>query len=112
MRLLVLASLLLAPLAVADVGPAPPKCTVPAGCTTCVVNLGTPDSGTDCIAGAADAGLVDSACFDRSGASVSHYYCPPATPATRPGCGCTAIDPLALGAFFVLAPLLRRRARR
>lgn len=80
---------------------------MPAGCVTCVTNLGEPDAGADCRAGAADAGLALSDCTDRSGAALSVYYCPAGTTATR-GCGCSAVDaPFALG----LLVLLRRRRR-
>lgn len=105
---ILIASVLFASVALADVGPPPPKCNVPKECVTCGVILSEPDSGTDCRAGALDAGLTKSDCSDRVGTSLSEYYCPAGKAASR-GCGCGAVDPLMVVAAFALVPLLRRR---
>ena len=111
MKVLAILSLFIALPALADVGPPPPKCNVPSACTSCGRNLGDEDAGWECRAGAADAGLTVSECTDRSGAYLTEYYCPRGTTATRPACGCSAVDaPFALG-LLGLVSALRRRAR-
>jgi uncharacterized protein (TIGR03382 family) len=85
-------------LALADVGPPPPRCSVPNGCRSCA------QSAPDCRASALDAGLIESDCSD--GHSVpTNYFCPPGVVATR---GCSSVDVLGLSA---LAALLFRRRR-
>ncbi|MCC6336250.1 MAG: hypothetical protein IT380_19960 [Myxococcales bacterium] len=111
-RNLLLFTALVGSAAWADVGPPPPKCQVPGTCVTCTSEAGDPDAGSGCRAGAADAGLLKQECTDRSGAFTSEYFCPSGTTATRPGCGCAAVDaPLAV-ALFGLIRLLRRRSAR
>jgi len=103
--------LLLASSAVADVGPRPPACTVPAACVTCTTGLDTsPDGGDGCAAGALDAGLRLADCTDHYGLTLKSYYCPASTPAYR-SCGCGAAEGLAAVALLGLFPLLRRRSR-
>lgn len=110
-KLAVLCALFAVP-ALADVGPKPPACTVPATCVSCETTVSEPDAGSDCRAGAADAGMTKSDCSDSSGAYVTEYYCPSGVTATRPSCGCSAVDaPFALG-LLGLVSALRRRVRR
>lgn len=112
MKKLAVLCLLIAVPALADVGPPPAKCSVPSACVSCETNLGDADAGWECRANAADAGLTVSECTDRSGAYLTEYYCPSGTTATRPACGCSAVDaPFALG-LLGLVSALRRRARR
>lgn len=95
--------------AAADVGPPVPKCSVPPECVSCGRSLSDADSGVDCRAAALDAGLSLSSCSDRSGVSLSEYYCPPGKQAVR-GCGCAAGGPLTAFALLALALGRRRRA--
>ena len=106
MRPTLLALLLVGSTAFADVGPRPPKCTVPVECLTCVAT-GQADAGYEaCLANAADAGLSKSECNDRSGSWLTTYYCPPGKEASR-GCGCSSAE--GLFAFAALVLLGRRK---
>lgn len=87
-------------IALADVGPRPPRCNVPEGCVTCTGEQ-------ECVAQAVDAGLVASECSDRSGSVQYSYFCPQGKVATR---GCSSVDVIGLGALATL--LLRRRRER
>ncbi|MEW5742509.1 MAG: hypothetical protein AB1938_26565 [Myxococcota bacterium] len=110
MKNFVAVALLMSSAAWADVGPPPPKCQVPAGCVTCTAEAGDPDAGSDCRAGAADAGLLKQECTDRSGASTSEYFCPAGTTASRSSCGCAAAEaPFAIGLLALLHALRKRR---
>lgn len=106
MRLRLLLTLLPG-VALADVGPKPPPCNVPAGCTTCLTLFGDPDGGVQCGLAARDAGLVLSDCADRVGASEKEYYCPPGMPARQRPCGCDA----GAGAGALVAALVLSRRR-
>ncbi len=110
MRFALALCFVLASTAFADVPTPCPKarCSVPSGCLVCWAQSWKPDSGTDCRAAAADAGLVLSECTDRAGSGTNEYYCPPGHPAVS-GCGCAAIDGFALAAALTLVPWLRRR---
>lgn len=108
MRALVVVALLGAGSALADVGPRPPKCVVPAECVTCGRSLADADSGVDCRVAALDAGLSLSSCTDQSGVGLSEYYCPKGKQAVR-GCGCAGVDGgLLVGAAAVLTAWRRR----
>ncbi len=109
MRSLFVLSLFVSAVALADVGPPPPKCVVPSQCRTCATSLADETLGADCRAQAADAGLVRSDCTDRSGVSVSEYYCPSGKQAVR-GCGCSSAEALS-GALAALVSLALRRRR-
>lgn len=97
--------LLLSSIALADVGPRPPKCNVPQSCTTCGESLADEAMGADCRTAALDAGLILSECSDRVGSGVTRYYCPKGTTVSR---GCSSVDVLGLSALGLL--LLRRRS--
>ena len=89
--------LFISSIALADVGPRPPRCSVPEGCVTC---SGEPE----CSAQAVDAGLIESECSDRSGSVEYSYFCPKGKTATR---GCSSVDVMGMSALGLL--LLRRR---
>jgi MYXO-CTERM domain-containing protein len=110
MRALVLVlSSLVAGVAVADVGPAPPRCVVPGSCVTCRVRTGM-ESGDACVVAALDGGLVKQQCSDKLGADTALHYCPSGTTATKPGC---ATAPGLVGvALLALSGLARRRRSR
>jgi hypothetical protein len=87
-------------IALADVGPRPPRCNVPEGCVTC-------SGEQECVAQAVDGGLIESECSDRTGSVEHRYFCPKGKTATR---GCSSVDVLGLSA--VAALMLRRRRGR
>jgi uncharacterized protein (TIGR03382 family) len=101
---LTFALLFVSSIALADVGPRPPQCNVPDGCVTCLTEFGNRDAGDACRAEALDAGLIESECSDRLGASATSNFCPPGKVATR---GCSSVGVLGLSALAVL--LFRRR---
>lgn len=110
MRALVLVSVLVSAVALADVGPPPPKCVVPSECRACTTSLADSTVGADCRAQFADAGLALSDCSDRSGVAVTEYYCPSGKKAVR-GCGCSSVEALGGGLFALVSlALVRRRA--
>lgn len=110
MRALVLGLWLSAGVAVADVGPAPPRCVVPGTCVTCRVRIGM-ERDDACVATALDGGLVKQQCSDKLGADTALHYCPSGATATRPGCAAApGLLGVALLAFAVFAR--RRRAGR
>ena len=92
--------LLVSSIALADVGPRPPRCNVPEGCVTC-------SGEQECVAQALDAWLIESECSDRSGSVEYGYFCPKGKTATR---GCSSVDVLGLSALATL--MLRRRRER
>lgn len=101
-------ALLGAGVAVADVGPAPPRCVVPGSCVTCRVRTGM-ESGDPCVVNALDGGLAKQQCSDKLGADSALHYCPSGVTATRPGCeAAPGLLGVALLAFTVFAR--RRRA--
>lgn len=105
MRALVLVLTMVAGVAVADVGPAPPRCVVPGACVTCRVRTGM-ESGDPCVVDALDGGLVKQQCSDKLGADTALHYCPSGTTATKPGC---TSAPGLVGVALVAWSLARRR---
>lgn len=105
-----LVTLLLSSWALADVGPRPAACTVPASCQRCSVAL-SGDAGVDCVLSANDAGLLLSGCTDRAGSIEQQYFCPPGVTATRPTTpmGCQLMPGAALVAVAAVVALRRRR---
>jgi uncharacterized protein (TIGR03382 family) len=110
MKTLLAACFLVAAPALADVGPRPPSCTVPASCVSCTTSVSEPDAGADCRSGAADAGLSRSDCTDSAGAFVTEHFCPKGVTASRPGCGCSAVDAPSLLALLALVSRRQRSA--
>ncbi|MBX7098266.1 MAG: hypothetical protein K1X89_11180 [Myxococcaceae bacterium] len=100
---------LLPAVALADVGPRPSRCDVPATCATCAMHLGAVDAGSDCAAAAEGKGLIKVECQDRSGAVLATYYCPPGTEVGRKTCSVGGGGALALFAAVVLRRLRPRR---
>ena len=104
MRLHLLAVLMFASTALADIGPGRAPCNVPPECTGCRVSyLGGSDAGIECREAALAAGMTKSDCSDSSTREGTEYYCPTGKMATR-GCGCGSAEGLfAFGALILLS---------